>query len=178
MAKLAALSPAHRNAIPDTLSASTLPAASDFSDLSRPAQAITTDRIGDRFGPGRLAALNSAGDAFVMILDRSASPASLEQLARQMCGGRMRCRLLGWTRASEAPNGFPIDEETLASMSYAYMHLSGTGLERSLYNCREFKDQPKDHCMRARTPVPAKPLPEMDSQEHRGAETIRLAPAP
>ncbi|MET0365925.1 MAG: cell wall hydrolase [Sphingobium sp.] len=179
--KLAALSPVHRNGMSiGATAAQPLPAAPDFSDLARPAMTITADRIGDRFGPARLAALNSSGDAFVMVLDRNASPASLEQLARQMCGGRTRCRLLGWSRASDAPNGFPIDDETLASMSYAYMRATGNGLERSLYNCREFKGQPKEHCMRERTPVPSG-TPQASSDgtatTARGhSEVIRITP--
>ncbi|MFT3964996.1 MAG: cell wall hydrolase [Sphingobium sp.] len=180
IAKLAFLSPAHRSG---TSMANPLPPnalSPDFADLARPAATIGRDRIGDRFGPGRLAALNSGGDAFVMLLDRGVPPASYEQLARQLCSGRIRCRLLGWTRASDAPNNFPIDEETLATMSYAYIRLAGDGLERSLFNCKEFKEQPRERCMRERVPslAPSRTItaPVQPLAERRGSETLRLSP--
>ncbi|HTH29102.1 MAG TPA: cell wall hydrolase [Sphingobium sp.] len=169
IAKLAAVSPMHRaNAATVGVaagSAPSTPTAPDFSDLSRPAMAIGRDRIGERFGPGRLAAINSTGDAFVMLLDGHADPASFEALARQICTGRARCRMLGWTRIRDVPSGFPIDEETLRSMSYAYMRSAEAGLERSLYNCAEFTDQPGSRCMRDRAPAAPR----------RGTETIRLS---
>jgi len=167
IAKLAALFPSHRAPdAPAMAGAASSLSAPDFSDLARPAMSINRDRIGDRFGPGRLAAINSSGDAFVMLLDRTADPASFDQMARQMCGGRNRCRLLGWTRSSAVPSAFPIDEETLQSMSYAYIRITDSGLERSLYNCREYPDQPRTRCMRDRTPAPTR----------TGTETIRLTP--
>lgn len=170
--KLASLSPAHRSAASPSLPGSTMnPQAPDFSDLSRSATTIGRDRIGDRFGPGLLAALNSTGDAFIMLIDRSATPAALESLARQMCGGRVKCRLLGWTRGADMPNGFPIDEETLATMSFAYMRATDAGLERALYNCRQYKDMPANRCMRDRTPAASATPP-----PRTGTETIRLTP--
>lgn len=170
VAKLAALSPVHRAASESLLAGSAARAtAPDFADLAQPAMAIGRDRIGERFGPGRLAALNSSGDAFVMLLDRRADPASFDRLARQLCAGRINCRMLGWTSASDAPNGFPIDEDTLRSMSYAYIRATEAGLERSLYNCRQFPDQPKNRCMRERSPST-----QASAQPRRGTETIRL----
>jgi hypothetical protein len=169
IAKLAFLSPVHRAGSALAGLSPTPPGLPTFTDLARPAAAIGRDRIGERFGAGRLAAINSAGDAFVMLLDRNAKPDAFEQVARQMCSGRTKCRLLGWTRASDAPNNFPIDEETLATMSYAYMRATDVGLERSLYNCKEFHDQPTVRCMRERAPSVA-------VSPRTGTETVRLAP--
>jgi hypothetical protein len=178
IANLAFLSPAHARASaalhgPDFASADGKQTTPTFSDLGRPAMAIGRDRIGERFGPGRLAAINSTGDAFVILLDPRARPETFEPLALEICGGRTRCRLLGWTRASDAPNAFPIDEATLASMSYAYMRITDSGLERSLYNCVQFPGQPENRCMRRRAAAPALlPAP----VEKSGTETIRLTP--
>jgi spore germination cell wall hydrolase CwlJ-like protein len=171
IAKLAARSPAHRSAsgAAGALAGSdALPPPPDFSDLGRPAMAIGRDRIGERFGPGRLAALNSTGDAFVMLLDRGADPASFERLARELCSGRRDCRLLGWTRVRDVPSAFPIDEDSLRSMSYAYMRVADAELERSLFNCLEYPDQPKNRCMRERTPVSGGTKP------RTGTEVVRL----
>jgi spore germination cell wall hydrolase CwlJ-like protein len=171
--KLAFLSPVHRTGFAGVSAAGIAPP--DFSDLSRPAMAISRDRIGDRFGPGRLAAINSAGDAFAMLLDRNADPASFDKLARQLCAGRTKCRVLGWTKANAVPSAFPIDDETLAVMSYAYIRVTDAKLERSLYNCSEFPGQPKERCMRDRTPTPvAPPAIEATAPPRTGTETIRL----
>jgi hypothetical protein len=121
--------------------------------------------------------VNSAGNAFVILLDKGASPASLEQLERQLCGGRVQCRLLGWTIAQQTPNAFPIDEDSLATMSYAYIRSTGTGLERSLFNCREYVEVPKDRCMKERTPAPAQEAEQGQSPsetQRQGTETVRI----
>jgi hypothetical protein len=149
------------------------PMAPDFSDLSKSATEIGRDRIGDRFGPALLAALNSTGNAFIMLIDRDASPAALEQLARQMCAGRSKCRLLGWKRGNDMPNGFPIDDDTLATMGFAYMRATDTGLERALYNCKQFKEIAESRCMRERGPSPQPPAP---PPPRTGTEVIKLAP--
>jgi len=176
--KLAALSPVHRaasgvlpagSAALSTALSTALAAAPDFTDLSQPAMAIGRERIGERFGPGRLAALDSSGDGFVMLLDRGADPATFEQLARQLCAGRTKCRILGWTKASEVPSHFPIDDDTLRSMSYSYIRATEFRFERSLYNCRQYPDQPKNHCMLERTPIT-----QTSAQPRTGMETIRL----
>ncbi len=176
--QLASLSPIHAAgsarmaSIPSTITSTKLP---DFSDLASPAIVIGRESIGNRFGAARLAAINSTGDAFVMLIDRGATPGALEQLARQICGGRTKCRLLGWTSASDAPSGFPIAEEKLATMSYAYMRATDAGLERSLYNCTEFPGQPKMRCMRNRIPLAA-PSVSVAPPPRSGTETIHLKP--
>lgn len=149
IAKLAFLSPAHA-----------LLAAQPFGTATVPGEpvrglAIGPDSVGERFGPGRLAAVNSTGNAFVMLLDKDASPASYETLARQLCAGLANCRMLGWTRASETPSRFPIADDMLAAMSYAYIHMADSNLERSLYNCGEFPNAPLGQCMRQRNPTEA-----------------------
>ncbi|MET0239883.1 MAG: cell wall hydrolase [Sphingobium sp.] len=151
IARLAFLSPVHRAG--PALAGAATPQSPDFSDMTGPAMMIGRDRIGERFGAGRLAAINSAGDAFVMLLDRNAGTAAFEQVARQVCAGRTACRLLGWTKANDVPSAFPVAEDVLARMSYAYIRATQVGLERSLYNCREFPDQPKNRCMRERLSV-------------------------
>ncbi|MCE7797479.1 cell wall hydrolase [Sphingobium sufflavum] len=177
IARLAFLSPVHARAAPVGKGA-LLPLAKlpDFSDLATPAAAIGRDRIGERFGAARLGAINSAGDAFIMLIDPKATPDALEQLARQMCGGRVKCRLLGWTRTADMPEAFPIADAKLASMSYAYMRMTTEGLERSLYNCREFIAVPKARCMRERAPV-ARAVPSPTGEAPRtGTETVTLGP--
>ncbi len=154
VAKLAFLSPAHRSA-PMTASApdgERTYAPPDFSDLGGRTLALGTAQIGERFGPARLTGVNSAGNAFLMLLDASADPGALEALARRICNGRAECRLLGWSRAADTPNRFPVPPDMLQSMSYAYLRSAQSGVERSLFNCREFAGLPSASCMRDRTP--------------------------
>lgn len=155
VAKLAFLSPAHQSAtmaasVPD---AERTYAPPDFSDLGGRTVALGTAQVGERFGPARLTGINSAGNAFLMLLDASADPGALEALAKRLCSGRSECRLLGWNRAADTPNRFPVPSDMLQSMSYAYLRSAQSGVERSLFNCREFAGLPLASCMRERTPA-------------------------
>lgn len=155
VAKLAFLSPAHQTSAlasnaPD---GARLYAPPDFSDLGGRTLTLGIAQIGDRFGPGRLTGINSGGNAFLMLLDASADPGALEALAKRICSGRPECRLLGWTRAADTPNRFPVPADMLQSMSYAYLRSAQSGVERSLFNCREFSGLPAARCMRDRTPA-------------------------
>lgn len=154
VAKLAFLSPAHRAAprTADAQSGERTYAPPDFSDLGGDMVKLGPAQIGERFGPGRLTGINSGGNAFLMLLDPSADPGALETLARRICNGRAECRLLGWTRAADTPNRFPVPPDMLQSMSYAYLRSAQSGVERSLFNCREFAGLPAASCMRDRTP--------------------------
>jgi spore germination cell wall hydrolase CwlJ-like protein len=148
--QLAFLSPGHAGAEPTLAGARALPPIDPARE--GPAMAVGRERIGTPLGAGRLAAIDSSGDAFVLILDKGADPARYEATALDLCRGRTRCRVLGWTQEALAPRAFPIAESALASMSYAYMRLAGPGLQRSLYNCQEFRDRPASRCMRERAP--------------------------
>ncbi|CAN5199624.1 hypothetical protein BH10PSE13_BH10PSE13_25390 [soil metagenome] len=176
--KLASLSPAHRAAAalgPLEGSALVNPLSPDFSDLSQPAVPIGSDSVGDRFSVGTMTAVNSTGDAIAILFDRGTAPAAFEQFARQMCGGRKKCRILGWTRRADVPNAFPIDDETLATMSFAYMRATDAGLERALYNCKEYKDIPQSRCMRER--IPLAPIAAPAAAPPRiGTEVVRITP--
>jgi len=178
VAKLASLSPAHRAATGlVALDGSGLvnPQSPDFSDLSQPPVPIGRDNIGDRFSVGTMTAVNSTGDALAILFDRGTTPAVFEQFARQMCGARKKCRILGWTRRSDVPNAFPIDDETLATMSFAYMRAIDSGLERALYNCKEYKDIPQNRCMRERVPLP-RLAPPAAAPPRTGTEVVRITP--
>src|SRR3546814_4436536 len=71
-------------------------------------------------------------------MDRNATPESYQAQALALCGGRARCRVLGWTDAARTPGGFPIYPGLLDGMAYSYMRDSSTKIERSLWNCEQF----------------------------------------
>jgi spore germination cell wall hydrolase CwlJ-like protein len=157
IAKLAFLSTANRGANQSTTVAGPLvnPRAPDFSDMMLTPTPIDRSRLGDRFGPAQLAGVNAAGDAFILILDAGTQPAAFEQLARQMCAGRAKCRLLGWTDKRQVPGTFPINAGSLRSMGFAYLRLVEAGVERIFYDCRQIGNVAPNRCLQDRTPFAA-----------------------
>lgn len=59
---------------------------------------------------------------------------------------------MAW-RAGSAPSGFPLSGDQMESMSFAYIHNSGTGLQRALWNCGQTARENKGECMRQRVPT-------------------------
>ena len=107
-------------------------------------------KLGQRVAGAKLLALDPASNGFAVLLDRTTTATDYERIAARYCAGRTQCRLMGWTDARHAPRAFPPDEASVAAMSYAYLRVKETGLERSLYNCREFPAAPVGQCMRQR----------------------------
>jgi spore germination cell wall hydrolase CwlJ-like protein len=149
IAKLAALSPAHRDEGEELLLAEGLAGSLIADDV--PAMAIGPEHIGKRIGPGRLAGIEPGGTGFLMTLDASADPARFADAAARLCAGRAQCRLLAWTDAAATPRTFPVAEASLHSMSFSYLRMKDSGIERILYNCDEFPAMPRIRCMTRRT---------------------------
>ncbi len=154
VAKLAFLSAGHRPDSPGAMATTgniALPATSLIDDSATPA-AIDAGKIGSRIAGAQLLAVGPEEDAFAVRLDPVPDPAAYEAIAARYCAGRPRCRLLGWTDAGAAPRAFPMNDAQVAAMSYAYLRVKEGGLERSLYNCRQFRNAPHGQCMRERAP--------------------------
>ncbi len=137
------LSPAHRpdGAVPALQIATTL------IDDSKTPNAIGPDWIGKRIGPGKLMAVEPGGNGFVMTVDKGGDPARYAEAAQRLCAGRSQCRLLAWTDPAATPKGFPVAETAQPSMSFSYIRIKDSGLERILYNCAEFPATPRIQCM-------------------------------
>ena len=155
--KLALLSPAHRPVL-DPLA---LPGiGGSLIDDSRAPLAIGPELIGKRVGPGKLVAVEQGGNGFIMTIDKGGDPTRYADAAQRLCAGRAQCRLLAWTDAGATPRAFPIGEASQPSMSFSYIRMKDSGLERILYNCSEFPAMPRIRCMTRRVsePVPTKLL--------------------
>jgi hypothetical protein len=141
--KLALLSPAHRpgGAVP------ALQVASTLIDDSKAPNAIGPEWIGKRIGPGKLIAIEPGGNGFVMTVDKGGNPARYAEAAQSLCAGRAQCRLLAWTDAAATPKNFPVEEAAQPSMSFSYIRIKDSNLERILYNCAEFPATPRIQCM-------------------------------
>jgi spore germination cell wall hydrolase CwlJ-like protein len=171
IAKLALLSPAHKAGGTEDLFA--LPQLSgSLIDDSRPPMAVGADLVGKRIGPGKLAAIEAGGNGFVMTLDKGGDPARYAEAAARLCAGRTQCRLLAWTNAAATPQGFPIEDAHLASMSFAYIRQKDSGVERMLYNCDEFPATPSIKCMTRM--LPAAPARRLLADEQAEKMKVRL----
>jgi spore germination cell wall hydrolase CwlJ-like protein len=171
--KLALLSPAHR-ALPDLFATPTI--APTLVDDSRAPNAVGPDWIGKRIGPGKLVAIEQGGNAFMMTVDKGGDPARYADAAAHLCAGRAQCRLLAWTDPRAAPKGFPVPETAQPSMSFSYIRIKDSGLERILYNCDEFPATPRIQCMVRRAGASA-PAPKLLADEQM-AKVKPLADTP
>lgn len=176
--KLAQLSPAHRpgGAAPG------LQAAATLIDDSRAPNAIGPEWIGRRIGPGKLVAVEPGGNGFVMTVDKGGDPARYAEAAQSLCAGRAQCRLLAWTDPAATPKSFPVTEAAQPSMSFSYIRIKDSNLERILYNCAEFPATPRIQCMVRRAAVsgaaPKLAADEQAEKAHLKIDGLKPAPVP
>ncbi|MBY9061605.1 cell wall hydrolase [Sphingomonas yunnanensis] len=149
IAALAAVSPAHQlsaaQAEADAVTAAAVPL---LTGAPGPAPAATP--------------LPDDEDAFAMLLGRD-SPERYVDVARGACGERARCKFMGWTDRAQLPGSATMAPQQIAAMSFSYLRNKDAGIERMLWNCKEFPRTGPGLCMR-RQPVsqlapPSGPLP-------------------
>ncbi|MBO9668893.1 MAG: cell wall hydrolase [Sphingobium sp.] len=167
--KLALLSPAHR-ALPELIAPVI---ASSLIDDSRAPSAVGADWIGRRVGPGKLVAVEQGGNGFVMTVDKGGDPSRYADAAARLCAGRAQCRLLAWTNSAETPKSFPVPESAQPSMSFSYIRIKDSGLERILYNCDEFPSTPRIQCMTRRAGATA-PAPKLLADDVAAKSKLKL----
>ena len=114
---------------------------------------VTPVSAGQRFGTAEVVAVDTEGAAFIVALDKSATSESYHAQALRLCGGRSRCRVLGWTDQARTPGGFPVMDSLLDAMAYSYMRDRGSNLERSLWNCEQHPRPASGQCMVDRNPI-------------------------
>ncbi|WP_342585524.1 cell wall hydrolase [Sphingomonas endophytica] len=135
---LAAISPAHR-----------LAGALDEAAGAMAAAAPLT-------GAPIVAATPVAGepDSFAVALD--GLPERYPDVAKVACGMRSRCKFLGWTDKAMVPKSAGTTPQQMTAMSFSYFRDREVGLERELWNCREFPRTGPGLCMK-RQVVPVTP---------------------
>jgi hypothetical protein len=146
---LARLSPAHGAADAPVDPAMPAPVAL----ASAPLRTFASDAIGKSFGGARLTSMDVAAGAFLVAIDRALPADDYPTLVDTFCGGRPRCRIMGWTDTARAPKAFPVDPAALPSMTFSYIHDAATGLRRALWNCDQFPRTDTAQCMREREPM-------------------------
>jgi spore germination cell wall hydrolase CwlJ-like protein len=68
-------------------------------------------------------------------------------LAKRACGELVQCKMLGWTDLRQKAAALPMTPDQMNAMSFSYLRDRATGLERMLWNCAEFQ-RPPAQCMK------------------------------
>lgn len=82
--------------------------------------------------------LPSDPDVFITALN-PAQQASFAAMAQASCGERAKCKFMGWTDVDRMPFTAAMSPDQMAAMSFSYLRDRGAGLERTLWNCNEFR---------------------------------------
>ncbi len=92
------------------------------------------------------------GGAYLLGYDGLPSPQQALAGARNLCGGKGYCRVMGWTDQSIMPRGFPVSSAARARLSFNYV-LDAQNNEIVFYDCRIFKGIDREKCI----PAPVRP---------------------
>jgi hypothetical protein len=96
------------------------------------------------------------GDAlFAMTFNGDADPDALPDLARDQCGSRSWCKVLGWADPNFAARGMPMTDREVGQLAFSYLINRPTNYEQVLWNCSRWKKRPASECLSG-TPAPAK----------------------
>lgn len=98
---------------------------------------------------GAVAAVAVPGepDSFTAVLTADA-PEGYPATAKAACGTRAKCKFLGWTDRAMLSTAGAMTPQQMAAMSFSYLRDKDAGLERELWNCREFPRTGPGLCMR------------------------------
>jgi hypothetical protein len=89
-----------------------------------------------------------AGDAiFAMTFDADADPDELPELAREQCGSRGFCKVLGWTDPKYAARGFPLTDREVQQLAFSYSLNRVTNFEQVSWNCERWKRTSLSECV-------------------------------
>lgn len=132
IAKMAALSPAHRG---------------DPGVIEAPQdQALAAAALGSPVA--------SDPDSFVMLLDPALIPAEYAVYAQRLCGERTRCKLLGWADPAHLPRTLPVQPQQIERMTFSYLRDRSNRFEKALWNCDQIPRADPAQCMKDRVVTP------------------------
>lgn len=154
-AKLAATSIAHAHLVSaePALTDIPLPTALDaeVASVTVPGTSVITEtpsgRVAGTITPARTVVATS-GEAIIVTLNATSSPESFEALAKEKCGLKSYCKVLGWTDAGKAAQSGSLNEAQRTAMSFSYLRNTDAGFEKALWNCKQFPRANKKECMR------------------------------
>ncbi|WP_245841572.1 cell wall hydrolase [Sphingomonas lenta] len=146
-AKMAALSPAHASGV-----AAGEAVAGDEPLLEGLPPAAAEAAVEGAALPD--AEMTPDANSFLITLPATVAPDLWHLLANKICGARRYCKVLGWVDPKLTPARLPLNTAQVASLSFSYLRDDENGLERRLWNCREFKRPVPAQCMRAQVFIP------------------------
>ena len=114
--------------------------------------------------------LASDQNTFLTMLN-PAQADSYAGMALAACAGREKCKFMGWTEPDGMAFTMPLNPDQMNAMSFSYIRDRPSGLERTLWNCQEFKK--RTPCMK-RFVIRAAPAPAEAPAELEGVR--RKAP--
>ena len=100
----------------------------------------------------KFARLNKKASApqFSMLVTGVPSASDIEKAAREHCTDTQMCDVFAWADPSLVGSGYPLTAREAAGVIYIYDLSRFDGKERSLFDCRRFRDLPKDKCIEDR----------------------------
>ncbi|TCM16435.1 spore germination cell wall hydrolase CwlJ-like protein [Novosphingobium sp. PhB165] len=134
---------------PDPLAAGTgadlIPAVA--TALADPPDPTSPDVIGVDLRGARLKLLKPSGDAFGLLLPRTA-PGSFGSLALDLCRGRSFCEVTGWVDSADIPRSYPIPTSARRSMAFLYLRDQASHREMTAWDCKLFPRNDPTECLR------------------------------
>lgn len=153
--KLAAISVAHAHVADPALADLTdIPAGLDaeVASVTVPGTSVITTtpegRVSGTITPPTRTIVATSGEAIIVTLNAASSPESFEALAKEKCGLKSYCKVLGWTDAGQAAESGDVNETQRTAMSFSYLRNTDAGFEKALWNCKQFPRANKKQCMR------------------------------
>jgi hypothetical protein len=84
---------------------------------------------------------------FAMTFDRRSDPDALPDLAREQCGRRPACQVLGWTDEKFAARAMPMTDREVSELAFSYSLNRGTAFEQTLWDCNRWQRQTPMQCI-------------------------------
>jgi hypothetical protein len=76
---------------------------------------------------------------FAMLIPSGLDPGRFDDLARERCGAREFCMVIGWTDPAVAARALPMTDREVTAQAFIYTLNRTTGFEQGLWDCRRFR---------------------------------------
>lgn len=86
-------------------------------------------------------------DTFVMVAPPELDAEQWRIEAKNHCGDREFCTVVGWASETEAASGFPMTDRELEAQVFSYSVNRVTGHDKALWDCSVFPRSTSDECL-------------------------------
>ncbi len=84
---------------------------------------------------------------FAMTVNPKVDPDLLPEIAREHCGSRGYCNVMGWIDPEFTAKGFPMTPREVKEVKFQYLVNRVSGLEQSMWDCRMWKQDDEALCL-------------------------------